>query len=104
MSAYEPRFGRISGVLPGGYSLDDLIEHNHRCIEVELATALKKLRGDVARLAEEERACAKALQGEIDRGVAIRQSLESKAARVDVMTVFAERLERLLAPPAEAKP
>ncbi len=43
------------------------------------------------------RSSARGLKQEIEQGVAIRQSLESKQARVDVLESNASQLERVLA-------
>lgn len=59
----------------------------------------KKLVGLLARLKEEAeswRGFADGLQREVDNGIAIRQSAESKLARVQVLQCHADILERII--------
>jgi hypothetical protein len=61
-----------------------------------MAKKLEELRVAIKNIAAENRRSARGLQSEIDRGIELRQSIESKQARVDVLTVCADQLERIL--------
>jgi hypothetical protein len=53
---------------------------------------LDKLRTMVARL----RRHASGLQSEVDRGIAVRQSIESKESRIEVLTSCADEIDSLI--------
>jgi len=61
-----------------------------------MAKKLEELRVAIKNVAAENRRSARGLQSEIDRGIELRQSIESKQARVDVLTVCADQLELIL--------
>lgn len=68
------------------------------------ARGVEAARGVTGPLVEQWHRFAKALRSEVDQGIYIRQSAESKLARVDVLRSNADQLERnmrlLLQPPA----
>ena len=53
---------------------------------------LDKLRTMAARL----RSHASGLQSEVDRGIALRQSIESKESRIQVLTSCADEIDSIL--------
>lgn len=62
----------------------------------KLSSREKLVREKLLAMMDRCRHCAATLQGEIDRGVAIRQSIESKQARVDILQSHASELEEIV--------
>lgn len=99
------RYGRPLGKAHGpfrGWTLEELTasRRGHHTLPERAARDVARdfvaLREAIAEMAKRCRSSAECLQGEIDRGVAIRQSLESKEGRVAVLKAHADELERLL--------
>jgi hypothetical protein len=62
----------------------------------KLFVSSARVRTALKREADAARRCARGLQSEIERGICIRQSAESKASRVQVLQSEADTLEALI--------